>query len=69
MIGAIIGAIIGAGVGFGIVAYNDYKDDEEIFNGSVAWYDYLGAVLLGTIIGAVVGGIIGYSVGYLFILV
>ena len=65
LIGAIIGAVVGAGVGFGIAAYNDYKDDGQIFNGSVAWYDYLGATLLGGTIGAVVGGAIGYGVGYL----
>ena len=64
LIGAIIGAVVGAGVGFGIAVYNDYKDDGEIFNGSVAWYDYLGATLLGGAIGAVVGGAIGYGVGY-----
>ena len=65
LIGAIIGAVVGAGVGFGIAAYNDYKDDGQIFNGSVAWYDYLGATLLGGTIGAVVGGAIGYGIGYL----
>ena len=64
LIGAIIGAVVGAGVGFGIAVYNDYKDDGKIFNGSVAWYDYLGATLLGGAIGAVVGGAIGYGVGY-----
>ena len=64
LIGAIIGAVVGAGVSFGIAVYNDYKDDGEIFNGSVAWYDYLGATLLGGAIGAVVGGAIGYGVGY-----
>ena len=65
LIGAIIGGVVGLGVGFGIVAYNDYKDDGQIFNGSVAWYDYLGATLLGGIIGIVAGGTIGYGVGYL----
>lgn len=65
LIGAIIGAVVGAGVGFGIVAYNDYADDGEIFNGSVKWYDYLGATLLGGAVGSVIGGAIGYGVGYL----
>ena len=65
LIGAIIGAVVGAGAGFGIVAYNDYADDGEIFNGSVKWYDYLGATLLGGAVGAVVGGAIGYGIGYL----
>lgn len=48
----IIGAIIGAAVGFGTAAYIDYQDDGEIFNGSVKWYDYLGATVLGGAIGA-----------------
>lgn len=39
-------------------AYIDYQDDGQIFNGSVAWYDYLGAAVLG----GVIGGLIGYSV-------
>ena len=65
LIGAIIGAVVGAGVGFGIVAYNDYADDGKIFNGSVKWYDYLGATVLGGAIGAIVGGAIGYGIGYL----
>ena len=65
LIGAIIRAVVGAGAGFGIVAYNDYADDGEIFNGSVKWYDYLGPTLLGGAVGAVVGGAIGYGIGYL----
>ena len=60
LIGLIIGAIVGAGVGFGTVAYMDYRDDGQLFNGSIAWYDYLGATLLG----GVVGGAIGAGVGY-----
>ncbi len=51
----IIGAIIGATVGFGAATYIDYKDDGKIFNGSVEWYDYLGATLLGGVIGAGIG--------------
>ena len=42
VIGLIIGAIIGAGIGFGTVAYTDYQDDGQIFNGSVKWYEYVG---------------------------
>ena len=48
----VIGAIIGAVLGFGAAAYIDYRDDGQIFNGSVAWYDYLGATLTGGAIGA-----------------
>ena len=65
LIGAIVGAVIGAGVGLGITVYNDYQDDGEIFNGSIKWYDYLGATVLGGAIGAIIGGAIGYGVGYL----
>lgn len=57
----IIGAIIGAVVGFGIAAYIDYQDDGEIFNGSVKWYDYLGATVLGGAIGAGLGAFAGMS--------
>ena len=61
----IIGAIVGATLAFGTVAYLDYKDDGHIFNGSIRWYDYLGATLLGGVIGAIagvaVGGIAGMS--------
>ena len=35
----IITAIIGAVIGFGTALYIDYKDDGQIFNGSVKWYD------------------------------
>ena len=48
----VIGAIIGAVLGFGAAAYIDYRDDGQIFNGSVAWHDYLGATLTGGAIGA-----------------
>lgn len=51
----IIGAVIGAIIGFGIAAYIDYKDDGNIFNGSIKWYDYLGATALGGLIGLGVG--------------
>ena len=64
LIGAIIGGIIGLCIGFGIATYIDYKDDGQIFNGSVAWYDYLGAAILGGIIGAAIGAAIGYGIGY-----
>lgn len=57
----IIGAIIGAAVGFGTAAYIDYQDDGQIFNGSVKWYDYLGATVLGGTIGAGLGAFAGMS--------
>ena len=42
----IITAIIGALIGFGTALYIDYKDDGQIFNGSVKWYEYLGTTIL-----------------------
>ena len=54
-------AIVGAIIGFGWAAYKDYKDDGHIFNGSVAWYDYLGATVLGGIIGGLIGAFAGIS--------
>ena len=59
LIGLIIGAIVGAGIGFGTVAYTDYQDDGQIFNGSVKWYEYVGGTVTGAVLGAGVGGIIG----------
>ncbi len=61
----IIGAIIGATIGFGTAAYIDYQDDGEIFNGSVKWYDYLGATVLGGAIGAGIGYIVPQIAGAL----
>ena len=66
LIGLIIGAIIGACVGFGAAAYIDYKDDGEVFNGSVKWYDYLGASLIGGIAGAGIGAGLGAFAGMSF---
>ena len=57
----LIGLIIGAIIGFGTATYIDYKDDGQIFNGSVAWYDYLGAVILGGALGAGIGAFAGMS--------
>ena len=59
----LIGVAIGAAIGFGAAAYIDYKDDGQLFNGSVKWYDYLGATVLGGAIGAAVGYGIGYLAG------
>ena len=55
---AIILGLIGVGAvaGFGAVAYIDYSDDGQIFNGSVGWETYVG----GTVLGGVIGGLIGY---------
>ena len=57
----LIGLIIGALIGFGTAAYIDYQDDGAIFNGSVKWYDYLGATVLGGSIGAGLGAFAGMS--------
>ena len=65
IIGLIIGAIIGVVVGFGVAVYIDYQDDGIIFNGSVAWYAYLSATILGGIIGAGIGAGIGYVAPYI----
>ena len=61
LIGLIIGTIIGAGIGFGVAAYIDYQDDGQVFNGSVEWYDYLGATVLSGIIGGILGVFAGMS--------
>lgn len=66
LIGLIIGACIGAAIGFGTAAYIDYQDDGQIFNGSVAWYDYLGATILGGAIGAGIGAGLGAFAGMSF---
>ena len=66
LIGLVIGAIIGACVGFGSAVYVDYQDDGQIFNGSVKWYNYLGASLLGGIIGAGIGAGLGAFAGLSF---
>ncbi len=61
----IIGAIVGASIGFGTAAYVDYQDDGQIFNGSVEWYDYLGATVLGGAAGVAIGAGIGYIAPYI----
>ena len=66
LIGLIIGAIVGAGVGFGTAAYIDYTDDGQLFNGSVKWYDYLGATVLGGVLGGGIGAGIGAFAGMSF---
>ena len=57
----LISLIIGVVIGAGGAAYIDYRDDGQIFNGSVAWYDYLGAAALGGAIGAGLGVFAGMS--------
>lgn len=64
--GLIIGAIIGVTAAFSAVAYMDYKDDGKIFNGSIEWYDYLGASVLGGIIGALTGAATAWLSGISF---
>ncbi len=66
LIGLIIGAAVGAGIGFGTAAYIDYQDDGQIFNGSVTWYDYLGATVLGGVVGAGIGAGLGAFSGMSF---
>ena len=51
----IIGATIGALAGFCAAMYIDYKDDGQIFNGSVEWYKYVGLITLGGVTGALLG--------------
>ena len=57
----IIGAVVGVGIGFGGTVLADYVDDGQIFNGSVKWYEYLGAAVLGGIIGAGLGAFASMS--------
>lgn len=60
LVGLIIGAIVGTAIGVGVVAYQDFVDDGEIFNGSKQWYDYLGGALIGGASGAIIGATAGY---------
>ena len=55
----IVGLIVGAAVGFGAAAYKDYKDDGEVFNGSVTTREYVVNTLLGGVIGGMAGAVIG----------
>ena len=53
-------AFIFAGLlAFGATVYADYKDDGEVFNGSIAWYDYLGITLLSGLTGGLLGTAFG----------
>ena len=51
----LIGALVGGAVGFGIGVYADYKDDGQIFNGSVSWKEYALFTITGGAIGALAG--------------
>lgn len=55
----IVGTIVGAVIGGGVVGYQDYKDDGQIFNGSKTFGDYI----LGAAIGGAAGGAAGAVVG------
>ena len=55
----IVGTIVGAVIGGGVVGYQDYKDDGQIFNGSKTFGDYV----LGAAIGGAAGGAAGAVVG------
>lgn len=55
----IVGTIVGAVIGAGVVGYQDYKDDDQIFNGSKTFGDYV----LGAAIGGAAGGAAGAVVG------
>ena len=54
----LIGFAVGAAVGFGATVYTDYKDDGEVFNGSVSAGEYIGNTLIGGAIGTAVAGLI-----------
>ena len=55
----LIGLVVGAAVGFGVSVYQDYKDDGEVFNGSVTTREYV----VNTLLGGVIGGMAGAAVG------
>ena len=61
LIGLIIGAIVGVGIGFGTVAYIDYQDNGQIFNGSVKWYEYVGGMVTGA--AEIISGTVGLQFG------
>ena len=55
LIGALVGAVIGGGISFGSTVYDDYKDDGEIFNGSISAREYFANTAGGFIAGAGIG--------------
>jgi hypothetical protein len=60
-----VSAGIGATFSMGATIFEDYKDDGQIFNGSVEVWDYMGNVIGGTIAGAGIGlaTVLGAGVG------
>ena len=54
----LIGFVVGAAVGFGATVYTDYKDDGEVFNGSVSAGEYIGNTLIGGAVGTAAAGLI-----------
>ena len=63
--GVAIAAGIGAGIAFGATAWTDWRDDGQVFNGSVGFDQYLGNILGGAISGTGIGvcGMLGVSLG------
>lgn len=55
----LIGVIAGAAIGFTTQVVNDYKDDGQVFNGSVSIGDYFGGTLCGALLGGTIGAIFG----------
>ena len=68
----LIGFAVGTAVGFGATVYTDYKDDGEVFNGSVSAGEYIRNTLIGGAIGTAAAGLIyaapsiGASIGAVF---
>jgi RHS repeat-associated protein len=65
LIGMVIGIAAGAVTSFGFTAYQDYKDDGEVFNGSIDFNQYAGNIVGGAIAGAGTGlcTVLGAAVG------
>ena len=63
--GIAIGAAVGAGTAFGTTLWADWRDDGQVFNGSIGFGQYFGNMLCGAISGAGIGacGILGVSLG------
>ena len=53
----LVGAIVGVVIGFAATAYVDYKDDGQVFNGSVDAKSYVANTLVGGVIGGFTGGV------------
>ena len=57
LLALLVGAVVGAVVGFGGTVVADYKDDGEVFNGSISAESYVA----NTLVGAAVGGAVGVA--------